>query len=208
MQVPFVMRSLLLSILFVCFNICAVDKPKDTKKMDLKPAASPKTAVVNVNRIITTTPELLAGASEEWRGLHEKIQETLAPAKSEIKSLEEKFKTKMKDLETLQKTGVSSREALQKKYMEEVAPLEQQLQQTYQQASRFEQEEYNKAYSMVEKKIKKICEALLKSQGWDKIDRADTVLAVSERFDITDEVLRTLNKEYADEKAKKAASKA
>ncbi len=94
---------------------------------------------------------------------------------------------------------------MQKKYGEEVAPLEYQLQGLYQQRERFAQDELARAQSIIGPKIEKVLEEIQVSQGWDMILKGDAVLGkVSKKFDITDEVLRALNKRYEAEKAEKA----
>lgn len=213
MKLPLLSRSLLFSSLCVISGINAAGT-KETKKMtdsskttSTKTAASPKIAVVNVHRIITVDPKALSTASEEWRSLYDKLQETLKPANKEIADLEEKYKKKMSEIDTLQKTGVSSKEVLRKKYEEEVAPLEYQLQSQYQQRERFAQEELAKAQSVIGPKIEKIMGAIQDAQGWDIIIKGDAVLGkVNPKFDITDDVLSALNKQYTEEKAKKAAA--
>lgn len=173
-----------------------------------KKAACPKLAIVNVHRIITVDPKALPHASDEWRSLYDKLQETLKPANKEIADLEEKYKKKMSEIETLQKTGVSSKDMLRKKYEEDVAPLEYQLQGQYQQRERFAQEELAKAQSVIGPKIEKILNELQEKQGWDMILKGDAVIGkIAKNFDVTDDVLQALNKQYAEEKAKKTAEK-
>lgn len=207
MNLLLISRSLLFSSLCGVYGLC-IAEPKEKKMFDSsKTAASPKIAVVNVHRIITVDPKALPAASEEWRSLYDKLQETLKPANKEIGDLEEKYKKKMSEIETLQKSGVSSKEVLRKKYEEEVAPLEYQLQSQYQQRERFAQEELAKAQSVIGPKIEKILGEIQSAQGWDIIIKGDAVLGkVTPKFDITDDVLRALNKQYAEEKAKKAAA--
>lgn len=182
---------------------------KDPKAMESKTAATPKIAVVDVRRIISQDAQVLKnGASEEWKELFAKLQDTLRPAQKEIADLEERYKKKAGELESLQKSGISSKEALRKKYEEELAPLEFQLQNQYQQYQRFSYDELNKAQQVMGPKIEKVINSIRTAQGWDIIINREAIISFGPRFDITDEVLNLLNKQHALEKAKKAEAKA
>lgn len=181
---------------------------KDPKAMESKTAATPKMAVVDVRRIISQDPEVLkSGASDEWKEIFAKLQDTLRPAQKEIADLEARYKTKAGELESLQKSGISSKDALRKKYEEELAPLEFQLQNQYQQYQRFSYDELNKAQQLMGPKIEKVINSIRTAQGWDLVINREAIISFGPRFDITDEVLSLLNKQFALEKAKKAEVK-
>ncbi len=195
-----------LSLLF-CVGFLVNAEAKEEKKMpEKRKAVSAKIAVVDVRRIITQDPEALKFASDEWRDLFNKLQETLKPALKEIADLEAQYKKKIGELETLQKSGVSSREMLRKKYEEEAAPLEYQLQNQYQQHQRYSNEELYKAQAVVGPKVEKAIDAVCDAQEWDFAISRDALPSrkVAKKFDITDDVLNILNTQYAAEKAKKA----
>lgn len=199
-----IISGLLFSTLCSIYNLDA----KETKTMSTdstgKSAASPKIAVVNVHRIVTLDPKSLPNASEEWRDLYTKMQETLEPAKKEITEVGENLKKKISEIEALQKSRAVSQEAIQKKVSEEAAPLQYKLQGLQEQAQRFYQEELQHAETVVLEKIQKILDSILITQGWDMILNGSAVIgSVTKRFDVTDEVLGTLNKNYTEEKSEK-----
>jgi Skp family chaperone for outer membrane proteins len=183
---------------------------KDTKFMESRTAVSAKIAVVDVRRIVTQDPELLKTASEEWKELFGKIQEVLKPANKEIMDLEERYRKKASEIESLSKSGVSSKEMLRKKYEEEVAPLEYQLDMQYKQYQRFSYDELGKAQALLGPKIEAAIDDICAVQGWDFPINRESIPSkrLNKKFDITDDVLRLLNKNYADEKAKKAKAAA
>lgn len=200
-------RYLLLAVCSVALSPLPI-LCKDPKPMESKSAATPKVAVVDVRRIISQDPEVLKnGASDEWKELFAKLQDTLRPAQKEIADIEERYKKKASELESLQKSGISSKEALRKKYEEELAPLEFQLQNQYQQYQRFSYDELNKAQQAMAPKIEKVINSVRTAQGWDMVINREALISFSPRFDITDEVLNLLNKQHALEKAKKAEAK-
>ena len=200
-------RVIFFSSIIACALPAMADKKpdkKDAKPMSAKIGKVPKIGVLNVHRIITVDPKILPQASDEWRSLYNKLQETLKPASKEIEELETRYKKKIAEIESLQKSGVSSKETLQKKYSEEIAPLEYQLQNQYQQRERFAQEELGKAQGVIGPKIEKVLKEVRKSQGWDMIIKGDALIGEpNEDFDITHDVLQALNKNYAVEKAEK-----
>ncbi len=118
MQLPSLSRLLIFSSVCAVSHLGAVGVKKEDKKeikamtteTTSKTAASPKIAIVNVHRIITVDPKALPNASDEWRSLYSKLQDTLKPANSEIEELEGKYKKKIAEIEGLQKSGVSSKE--------------------------------------------------------------------------------------------------
>ncbi len=233
MQLLSFSRLLLFSSLCAVFHLGADKKEAKTMTTDTtsKSAASPKIALVNVHRIITVDPKALPNASDEWRSLYTKLQDTLKPTNAEIEDTEKEYKAKTAELEEMKKKGIAEIEALQKsavsskeiiqkksealqaalerKYREEVAQREYKLQNMYQHRERFAQSELERAQSIIGQKIEKVLEEIQTSQGWDMILKGDAVLGkVSKKFDITDEVLRALNKRYEAEKAEKAKKEA
>ena len=132
-------------------------------------------------------------ASDEWRELYQKLQETIQSGSEEVTKLEQQYKEKMEDIEKLHKTGISSESALREKYEKEIAPIERQLQARYQQRDRFAQGELQNAQAKIGPKLEKVLEKIQEEQGWDIILKGDAILGkVSKNFDITDEVLRAL----------------
>jgi outer membrane protein len=206
MQTSLFTRSTLVAACVVALSALPL-LAKETKPMESKSAAAPKVALVDVRRIIAQDPEGLKNGSDEWRELFGKLQDTLKPAQREIAELEERYKKKASELESLQKSGISSKEALRKKYEEELAPLEFQLQNQAQQYQRFSYDELGKAQQIIGPKIEKVINSIRTAQGWDMIINREAVISFNPRYDITQEVLELLNKQYAMEKAKKAEAK-
>lgn len=207
MYTSYFSRSCLLIVCLSAFSAASL-LGKDPKAMESKTSATPKIAIVDVRRIISQDPEVLKNGSEEWKELFEKLQATLKPAQKEISDLEEHYKKKIAELESLQKSGISSQDALRKKYEEEVAPLEYRLQNQYQQYQRFSYDELNKAQQVMGPKIEKVINSIRSTQGWDLICNKEAIIgSFNPRFDITDEVLHLLNKQFALDKAKKAEAK-
>lgn len=217
MQKTFFFRSVLFSsACMYAFSLHAASTDsktpvkKDTKAMESRTAVSAKIAVVDVRRIVTQDPEMLKTASDEWKELFGKLQEVLKPANREIVELEERYRKKASEIESLQKSGVSSKEMLRKKYEEEVAPLEYQLQNQYQQYQRFSYDELGKAQAALAPKIETAIDEICAVQGWDFPISREMIPSrrLNKKYDITDDVLRLLNKQFADEKAKKAKAAA
>jgi Skp family chaperone for outer membrane proteins len=178
---------------------------KETEK-----AIAPTLAYVNIQKIITLDKNLLSRASDEWRNLYNKLQETLEPANKEIAKLEEAFEKGKSEFEQMQdsmKKGLVGQEALKRKY-EDVGRLEYELRLRFQERETFAQNELNKAQAQVGPKLDKVVNEVRKARGLDMIIRAEVVLSAADdpRFDITDDVLAKLNKDYAQEqKLKKEA---
>lgn len=171
-------------------------------KSTVKKALPTKIAFVNINKIITLDPNILEKASYEWKELYNKLQVTIEPADKELKELEEKFEKVKKEFEDLQKSGVASNEALQRKY-EEAARIELNLRKRLQERDQFVQNELNKAQLIVARKIEAAIKKLKAAQGWNMIIRGEYVIDADEYYDLTQEVLEIVNKEYLAEKAKK-----
>lgn len=205
--------------LFVCASSINVysklpeaDKAKETISKTTKEsrkAVTPKIAFVNLQRIITDKSNLSKG-SIEWNDLYAKIQKTIEPEDKELMELEDKFEKGRSEFEELQKSmksGLSNQDALRRKY-EEVGRIEMELRNRLQQRESFTQNELSKAQAQIGPKLDKIINQTRKNQGWDIILRAEVVLSSDEKFDITDQILEQLNKEYLEEqKAKKEAEK-
>ncbi len=232
MHVSMFSRSLIFMSVCSVFFLEAAEKKDQTKGLkimndsSLKPAATSKIAVVNMYQIFASDPKGLATASDEWRTLFNEIQEQLKPVKTEIEELDGKYKKLRAELVELEKKGVGEIEALQKskiasektlreksealqakleeKYVREVRPIEMQLRNQVMQAEQFFKGALDEAQAKIATKIDKISEEIQESQGWDIILKGEVALGkVNKRFDLTDEVLRVLNKRYAQEKAEK-----
>jgi Skp family chaperone for outer membrane proteins len=184
--------SLFLASVFTLSHVEAAPSGAKDTKMSERKALTGKFCIIDIRRILPQDPEGLKSGSDEWRELFNKLQETL-------KSADQEYKKKISELESLQKSGISSQEALRKKYKEEIEPLEAQLQQ-------FAYNELNKAQAVVGPKIENALEKVVAAQGWDMpLNREAVPLRkINKNFDITDDVLRILNAEFASEKAKKA----
>ncbi len=178
---------------------------KGTKSMTS--AKTPKIAYVNVHKIITVESKHLSSSSAEWQDHFNKLQNTIAPADAEIRSLAEKFEKGKKEFMDLQNSKLASEAALKQKY-EEVAKFQMDLQQRQYERNQFTDSELNKAHMQVMPKIEKAIKSLRQSQGWDLVLRGESVIDADTSFDLTQQALDILNKEYADEKnAKELASK-
>jgi Skp family chaperone for outer membrane proteins len=168
-----------------------------------KVAGVPKLAFVNIQKIITFDEELLPEASHEWREFHTKLKETVEPAQKELADLRDRYEKGKKEFQSLQGSSLTSQEALKRKY-EEVARVEYELSTRMQELDSFTQNEVKKAQAHIGPKLDKVINEVRLAQGWDLVARGEFIVAGDERFDITADVLVKLNKEYADEKAKKA----
>lgn len=180
---------------------------RGTKKMT-KTGISPKIAIVDVRQILTQDPQALkerVTVSHEWLDLYNKLQETLRPANQEMSELQAQHATKRKELEALQKSGVSSQESLREKYEKELAPLEYRYQTQSQQIQRFTYDELTKIQAMVGPKIQKVVDEIIAKQGWDFAISREVVTSTitsTSQFNITSDVLSTLNAQYASSKPK------
>ena len=194
------------TVLSTTLSLANVQPSKKENKSvnESKKALVAKIGIVDVNRIVSKNPTTLDQASDEWRDLFNKLQDTLKEPHREMAELEEKYKKKMAELEALQKSGISSKEALMRKYQEEVAPLEYQLQHQDQQLQRFTYDEIAKAEKAVGPKIEKAIEQVTAAQGWDFVVLRNSVPMknVNKNYEITDDVLAILNKGYTEEKNK------
>ncbi len=203
------MRTISLSLLFVILgtSLSLNAANKDTK-MEPKSAASPKIAVVDVRRIISHDPEGLKNGSEEWKDLFTKLQETLKPSQKEITDLKTQIEKKGNELQGIQASKLITPDQFQRKVDEEFTPLQIRYQRAAEQYQRFEAEEFAKIQQTIGPKIEKVFNSIRSTQGWDIILHKEMTLgSINPRFDITQEVLELLNKQYALEKAKKAEPK-
>lgn len=190
----------------ILFSATALDA-SESSKTDGKESKNAKIAFVNIQRIITTEDGLLNDAAEEWKELFKKLKKTLEPIDKELKELQEKGTKAGNEFESLQKSSLANKEALQRKY-EEVARLEMQFRQGIQDREKLVQKELNDANSKVAPKVEKVIDKLRSEQGWDLILRGEVVISASKGFDLTNEVLTRLNKDYtAEKKAKEAKAK-
>lgn len=165
-------------------------------------AVTTKIAYVYLGRIMTIDSNALPKASTEWKDMFDKLQQSLEPVNAELQKLEERFKKGRTEFESLQKSGLSSREALQRK-AEEMAKLEYELRQSMQEREEFAQRELNRMQSVIAPKVETILKKIKEDQGWDAIERGENLLLVTPKFDLTQQVLDQLNKQYAAEQEAK-----
>ncbi len=195
------MKLSYLLLLSACLPLGAADtKPKDVKSM--KTAAAGKIAVVDMNQIMSIDPQSLSGTADEWRDLFKKIQDVVEPAQKELAQLQEEVMKKEKELQALEKSGVTSPEAFQERIQKEYMPLRQRLEAQGGKLNQyFTQERYN-AENTLRPKLEKAVDAVVEAQGWDFAIRKDMLPSrkVSNKFDITEEVLIILNRDYAESK--------
>ena len=195
------MKLSYLLLLSACLPLGAADtKPKDIKSM--KTAAAGKIAVVDMNQIMSIDPQSLSGTADEWRDLFKKIQDVVEPAQKELAQLQEEVMKKEKELQALEKSGVTSPEAFQERIQKEYMPLRQRLEAQGGKLNQyFTQERYN-AENTLRPKLEKAVDAVVEAQGWDFAIRKDMLPSrkVSNKFDITEEVLIILNRDYAESK--------
>lgn len=174
---------------------------KKAGSMETKRHASvSKIAYLNIQKIMSVDSKTLPEVSKEWQDLYSNIEKVIDPANKEIESLKEKFESGKTEFETLQNSKLTSRDALQKKY-EEVGKLELELRSRLEEREMFLQEELAKAQSIITPKVQKIVTRIKDEQGWDFVIRGELVLIENDRFDITKDVLKILDKEYAEQKA-------
>lgn len=182
-------------------------KPKDPKMT--KTGVSAKIAIVDIRRMLAQDPQLLkdnASVCAEWRDLYTKLQDTLRPINEEMKKLQDDYQTKIKELEALQKSGVASRETLQKRYSEEIAPMEYKLQAQSQELQQFANNELMKIQQIIGPKIQVATDEVCKAQGWDfavSRDVVTTTVSSGSRFNITEDVVASLNAAYRKDQSKK-----
>lgn len=192
-------------ILAISSNIFAGNAPKSTNNTNAKKgtmqkqATAPKIAYLNFQKIMTVDPRALHTVAEEWQDLYKNIEKVVEPASKEFETLTKKYKESKTEFENLQNSKMATREALQKKY-EEVAKLEMELRQRYEEREHFLQDELAKAQNVLTPKVQAIVNKIKDAQGWDLIVRGEIVLVENEKFDITDEVLKQLNADYAIQK--------
>ncbi len=205
MQLHSLSRCLLFSLCMYGLPALA-DLPKKDKKMAEKTAIPAKIAIIDMRRILTEDPKELENGSNEWRELYTKLQDKIKPANKEITDLEAQLKKEVEDLEKLQKSGVSSREKLQETIMTKIEPLDRKRQKLYQEYQRFVAEEGRKIQNVIEPKIQKALDEVCDAQGWDFPLLRDAVPGkrINPRFDITEDVIRTLNEHFTEEKARKS----
>lgn len=163
-------------------------------------AAVSKIAYLNIQKIMSVDARALPGVSKEWQDLYSNIEKVIDPANKEIETLKGNFESGKTEFEALQNSKLTSRDALQKKY-EEVGKLELELRSRLEEREMFLQEELAKAQSIITPKVQKIVTRIKDEQGWDFVIRGELVLIENERFDITSDVLKILDKEYLDQKA-------
>ena len=196
--------SLLLSSAFL--GIVAAPTNKGSKMSKLA-----KIAIVDMRTMLSQDPAILkndAKVSHEWRDLYNKLQTTMQAPQQELAELQAQLQTKGKELEALQKSGVSTRDMLQKKYQEEIAPLEYKLQTQSQQLQRFVNDEFGKIQALVFPKVQSAVDALCKSQGWDFVVNREALISNvsdSSEFNITSDVLVSVNAAYSASKTPKKA---
>lgn len=204
-------KSVFKCVLFssMCMSVLLVNAGQPIKKEkkamnESKKAMVSKIGVVDIRRVLSQNPATLNEASHEWKDLFNKLQETLKEPHKEFAEIEEKYKKKGTELESLHKSGISSQEALRKKYQEEVAPLEERLRMLDQQLQRFTYDELTKAQNIVGPKLEKAIDQVVAAQGWDFVITRDSVASktFSKQYEVTDDVLQILNKQYAEDKAK------
>lgn len=202
--------SLLLSI-GIFFGSTHAELPKsDMPKVESnkigKKAMATKIAFVNLNRIVTIDPNLIKTASDEWREFYDDLQKKIQPVDEELRKLKDKFEKAKQEFEEMKKGGLMSNEAMQRQY-EEAAKLEYELSRKGYDRDQFVREELEKGQKMVGPKIEKAVKELRINQGWDMVIRGEYILDAENKFDLTDQVLEKINKEFAAEKAKKEVAK-
>lgn len=185
------------------FCLDAADQKSGVANSAAKKAVPTKIAFVDMRRIITTDAQSLSSVSHEWKDLFNKVLDTLKPADKELNELSDKFEKAKNEFESLQKSGLTSKEALGRKY-EEAGRLEYELRARIQERDNYAQSELAKAQSQIGPKIENVIKTIKKNQGWNAILRSDLLLGDADsEFDVTEEVLSSLNNQYAQEKKAK-----
>ncbi len=189
------------------------------------PSKSAKVAIVDMRTILSQDPAVLKDDSKvfhEWRDLYNKLLSVSQPMQQEIIDLEaliqkksKAFEEEGKEIEKL--ASVSSPEIIQGKIHElqrraeaEIGPLYNNLQKSKTDVPRFMNEEFGKIQTTVLPKFQKAIDEVQKAQGWDFVVKKEMLassLLDSSDFNITADVLKVLNANYAATK-KQAAAKA
>lgn len=169
-----------------------------------------KIAFVDMRTMLSQDPATLkddAKVLHEWRDFYNKFLATIQPTRQERAEIQAQIEKKAKELEALQKSGVSTPEAVRKKAEEEIGPLQYKFQMISQQLQGFEMSEMNRIQSIILPKLQKAVDGLCKSQGWDFVINREALLSspgANSDFDITSDVLKVLNADYAASKKQAA----
>jgi len=209
MQLSWHIRLLSVATLFMTPSLFAA---KDGKSMD-----NPRIAIVHTNKLMPTqnafNMETLAidlkavsGACDEWREAFEKLHDTLQSGAEEFNKAEAQFKEKEEELTKLYQSGLSSESVLRERAEKELMPLDRKRQAMRQQRQFFAQSELTNAHGKIEQKIRKIIENLAKDHALKLVLPGEFALWAAKELDLTDDVLKTLNKGYAEEKSKKTSA--
>jgi len=162
-------------------------------------------AYVNTHEIITLDPNLLSGASDEWRDNYNNLKKLMEPVEKEIQEIGTKLEKGKTEFETLQQSGIASQDALSEKY-KELYTLNTDLQKRTQQLNQFAQERLSAAQTQLQPKILKAIQEITKENSYQIVFDGMTILAAPGAENATSKVLAKINRDYALEKAKKITS--
>lgn len=155
--------------------------------------------------------DTLTSQYELYKEASEAFQKKQANAESTINAKGKSFAAQVQDFQK----KAQSNQLTQQQYEQEqarLAKLQQDIQDLQQRLSTSLQEEYQKELQALTDTIQNFMKSYAKEKGYDfilcKSSGIDQVLYAAPQYDITDQVVKALNKRYAnDKKSGKAAKK-
>lgn len=165
-------------------------------------------AYVNTHEIITLDPNLLSGASDQWRDEYNKLKQLMEPVEKEIEELASKVERAKAEFEALQDPNqaplVSQETMVQKQ--KDLYSIYGEWQKRAQESSQFAQDRLKNVQSQIQPKILQAIQDVAKEGSYQLVVDGMVVLAAPGAENVTSKVLTKINRDYALEKAKKINS--
>ena len=178
----------------------ATDKP--ASKASAKQTAGYKIAYVQI--------DTLTSQYQKCKDLEEEFTKKRANAEATINAKGKNFTTQMQEFNRKYQSNQFTQQQFEAEQAR-LAKLQQDLEALQNRLSNSLQEEYQKEFQALTDTIQNFTKSYAKEKGYDfilcKSSGIDNVLYANEAYDVTDEVVKALNKRYTKQASKKEEDK-
>lgn len=171
---------------------------------------SPASKSSNVYKIAYVQIDTLTSQYQKCKDLEEEFTKKRANAEATINAKGKNFTTQMQEFNRKYQSNQFTQQQFEAEQVR-LSKLQQDLEALQARLSNSLQEEYQKEFQNLTDTIQSFTKSYAKEKGYDfilcKSSGIDNVLYANEAYDVTDEVVKALNKRYAKSASKKTEEK-